>query len=432
MATFRKIAICALCAFCALALSVPSFAAQIPVDYYAQTLIVWNEWSVEQNQTTTGSNTPVINWADASGTDTLVTVGVNFPMLPLLPYQLNFTITTDNDTKYDWFTLGNSIGSYVSTSAILDYESLPAEKQFVNLSQAMFGSNHPLSVKCSLDGSALQSVYYFTATMMTDQTISEDYWKCITLRPKATSWNNYDKSFRLTLKNVTLYYDSEVSQNLTLGQVQDNAKQLEQLGLQVSIVNDRLDNLSTQVTTEINGVRDQLTSSTNALSNQLDELHKQNEQAAQQAHEDAQNAPQHEYEYIDGKDKELDNDVDDLELKVDLTAGYGTLKDSLSNFWKFLSSTDTQSSFYIKPFSVTLPSIGTLTFWEGGNVDFSQWLYNDYWMYRLIWLSKVLSGLFLLSWAFHFIFEVSDYLMGNSKKSFAQIMFGFNPFDFGG
>ena len=126
----------------------------------------------------------------------------------------------------------------------------------------------------------------------------------------------------------------------------------------------------------------------------------------------------------------MDSDVDDLQNSFDLSESSDATFNLASDFWELISTTESASSLILKEGRVSL--LGSeFVFWEEQTVDFSPFLENT-WVSLIINLSKWLSGIYLMFWIVRFLWNVISWFLGDYDGSITSIIFGFNPFDFGG
>lgn len=241
-----------------------------------------------------------------------------------------------------------------------------------------------------------------------DESSSADIYKYF---PVLINTAAFSGTVGFTLSSVTLSYNAEDSQ-LVLEELTKVQGSLENIDSNIEIMVQKegetkqaIDEAKEQISSDIQKQTQDITSS-------------------------IENAPENEYDFITGKDAEMDSDVDDLQDSFDLSESSDEIFNLATEFWELISTTESASSLILKEGRVSLLG-NEYVFWEEQTVDFSPFLENT-WISLVLNLSKWISGVFLLFWIVRFLWNVISWFLGDYDGSITSIIFGFNPFDFGG
>lgn len=413
------------------------FAANVPVEYNAQSLTVWNVWSVKTTQNFAGT-TSVVNWADAKDTESDVTVAFNFPMLPYLAYAITFDIQSDNDTRYEWFGRGTPIGTYVSSDGLL-------KETYGEFAEAVYSSQRALGCKVNLTNSSASGTQYglyrFQAFLMSTTELDDNWWKAISLAPQVTKYNSSERSFKMSMSGVTIYYDSESAGGATLEQIADNKKAIEALGVKVDTINSNLGNLSKQVDSGIKSVQSQISAdgqetraeiaaARQEAAKQAEETQNTINENGNKVNESIKDLPNQqekiEQGHIDEGNKKADETQEDLNNQLEENNLVDTKKlgDLFNRLWTALSSENVSTSF-------TFPAgkYKDWTFWEEQEVDLSE-LLNNQWIQALLKLSKLIISIGLVFWVFRFYGRlIAVTLNPDSEYTILDVVLHRNPLE---
>lgn len=430
----KKIVLCVFLALVITSFSIVSFAANVPVEYNAQSLTVWNVWSVKTTQNFAGT-TSVVNWADAKDTETDVTVAFNFPMLPYLAYSITFDIQSDNDTRYEWFGRGTPIGTYVSSEGLL-------KEKYSEFAEAVYSSQRALGCKVTQTNSSASGtqngLYRFEAVIMSTVELDDNWWKAISLAPQVTKYNEAERSFKMSMSGVTIYYDSETAGGATLEQIADNKQAIEKLGIKVDTINSNIGNLSKQLDTSIKNVQSQVSAegqetradiaaARQEAAKQAEETKNTINENGNKVNESIKDLPNQQEKIEQGHIEEGNKNKDDNQSKFNNELGEA---DGLSNvdvsqyfklLWDNISSEEVATSF-------TFPKaeIFGFTLWDAVEVDFSPWL-NDTYISALLNLVKLVLSIGLVFFIVRFYSAlITAILNPNSEKSVFDVLFDFN------
>lgn len=424
-------------------ISLPCFAQPVDVSAYTTYFSIWNAYSAVYTQEFfTPETISLVNWADSKTVNTMLTVGLDFPMLPYLTYSVEYRLTSNNSNRIDWL-YENPVGNYVLTDAIVDpdlYGTYGINNWRVTpLSEMILDQKHVLGTTFTpldtVTGNAGFSSA-FRVTLMSKDQLSYDYMKLVTMYVRPLSYDDKDTSYKLSLKNVTIYYDPSDMGAATLDQVQKNTQELKDLGIQVEAINTKVDQLSTQVTNEINSVKDQVTNSTNQINNNItamqESINNSIDEQSKQQHQDSQNTQ--------NAIKDLPGQISDIEQQEgnkassDANKELGGVTSDLSgkdidskswitkftDFWNVMGSTNVATEIQLPQFEVF-----GFVFWESQTIDLAPFF--EY-CAPLVKLVKFLLTLSVIWAMLRYFYNCVQFALGNSDLTLSSTIFSFNPF----
>lgn len=401
MAKFAKILLISLVIFSLISFS--SLADPEAVPSSGSCFGIWNTYSQIFKTGFATSQVEIYNWADAAYTPTFVTVGFGFDMLPDLTYEVKYTITSRNDTKFNWIdsSRGKPVATYLDKNISLTSQSYDFYlDNLVEFSDGLAITTQINSAGAQSSWNAEFSSFLVSKKQLTDKMIY------ITFSPDVTALNQNNRSYQLLFQGLNIYYDPNDISAETLSQLAEQTELLRDLGVKVDSVNTSITDLDTTVQ---NGIKDVNSKIDNVGEDVADNLANKEKEEGSAAQEDAMKD-------ADEQASEL-NEADEVG-KLDVVG-------KLTQFWNVFSSTETATSFTFP--GATNPFTGSVLWYER-NVDLSVWLNNSF-VKMLLSVVRLITSLGLLWWVFKLYYDMINAVLNkDSERSIIQVVLGMNPF----
>ena len=365
--------------------------------------------------------------------------GIRFTQYPGMKYTFNFDITTGGDIVDYAF----SFGRYMTDT---DYDNITDMESFFAFLKRETGV-FPVTFDQFSTSSGNSSV---TGSFTYSSDIENSDIKTFALSIIPARMGSYS-NLHIYLRDVKVSYDGILDQQI-LDQLSNTSAELAQLSgkvdhviNEVEVTQEQIEGLRNFVGQDGEKTRDYIGATSQETQKAIDDLQSfvgqdgektrdeidKTAQETQDAIKDAaDNAPNHELEVGKDEDSKLDGDVSKLENSFDVGEGFTGFHSLLSSFWELLSSDTERNYLELPEANVSFSAFGrsfNIHLWDKQTINFSVFL-NNYWIIRLRRLSKVVILILLVAWAIRFVYEIISWFLGDSDKSIAQIIFGFNPF----
>lgn len=441
-------------------LALPCSAEKVEVEHYTNFFAIWNPAYVEYTETVENS-VSLVNWANSEYTDTFITVGFTFPMLPYLEYQCDFTITQENGTLIDWFKHDYCVGSYVLQDSIYNHD-FSAVGDSVKFGEIVCDKNHLLGTQMTYKSAVhAEKTIDFSVLLKSSVTLDYDYLKCVTFEVSPKMYIDDDRAYRMQLNGVTIYYNPAEIGTSAITQMENNAEQIRSLGVKVDTVDTKIDGLSTTITNGLSSVKDQVKdgcdavkdkvgemqtaltteaqNTQNAIKDSSDKAH-QDSQNTQNAIKDSSNTAHEDAGKTQDAIKDLPGQINDIEkdegnkASADANNELGGITSDLSgkdidsknwiakftDFWNVMGSTNVATTIQLPQFEVF-----GYVFWDAQTVDLAPFF--EY-CAPLVKLVKFLLTLSVLWAMLRYFYNCVQFALGTSDLTLSSTIFSFNPF----
>lgn len=425
--------------------SLGSFAAEsTPVINYAVGLTLASPWYTVHQEGSYECTTYNVAFRETG--EITVIPGFAFHMLPGLIYSLEYDLFSVNGLQY-----GVS-KTYGFAASLRDYEF---ESTYYN-DIMEYMANTERHIACVPEYGRFNNTMHVKLNLQStfESSFLDHRIVCPFNLTTDTPYTGNPDAFGLRLSSVTIaYLTSSVEQGI-FEQIQDNARELEELGWKVDTVingidttNQKLDDVKDAINEngkkldniddDLNNLNNSVMAGTARLADELDKQNQTLKEESEKLQEDIKNVGKDTADAIADKEKEAEEDAKgQASDDVDKAVGDLNKADAVSNldfvgkinsFYKLFSSENVCTT-------ITFPAcdfdfLGRhVHFWDEQKLDFRPFLQNKHIAY-LISLVRLFSTIGLLFFLMRFYYRLmNSFLNKNSDESPMDVLFAFNPF----